>query len=134
MRTLAQRSASSYENSRTGFRDCRFDGKRTRLTSPTPKPEYQFQRDLQSGPVSQLNGSQGNQTQRQSSLVQSSPEDRSPVDQLTVTQSTESSATTRSMTNKRDWELMGNQSLMEVEDQDQDNPPVNAKDDVVQLD
>ena len=84
--------------------------------------------------MSQLNGSQGNQALRQSSPVQSSPEARSPVDQLTVTQSTESSATTRSMTNKRDWELMGNQSLMEVEDQDQDNPPVNAKDDVVQLD
>ena len=70
----------------------------------------------------------------QYSPVQSSPEARSPVDQLRVTQSTESSAKTRSMTNKRDWELMGNQDLMEVEDQDQDNPPVNAKDDVVQLD
>ena len=53
LRTLVQKNSSAYANNRPGFRE-RFDGKRPRITSPTSKPEYQFQRGLQNSPVFQL--------------------------------------------------------------------------------
>ena len=71
LRTLVQRNSSAYSNNRGGFRE-RFDVKRPRLVSPTPKPEYQFQRSLQNSPVFQLHGSLGNPVQGRSSPLLSS--------------------------------------------------------------
>ena len=116
--TLVQKNSSAYANNRPGFRE-RFDGKRPRITSPTSKPEYQFQRGLQNSPVFQLHGSQGNPAQRQSSPLQSSLEPRSPVDQSSVTRASESSATHGSKTSDKNWEISENQSLMEIEDQEE---------------
>ena len=84
LRTFVQRNSSAYSNNRGGFRE-RFDGKRPRLVSPNPKPEYQFQRSLQNSPVFQLHGSLGNPGQGRSSPLLTSLKPRSPVDQSSVT-------------------------------------------------
>jgi hypothetical protein len=95
LRTLVQRNSSGYSNNRGGFRE-RFDVKRPRLVSPSPKPWMDAQRSLQNSPVFQLNGSLGNPVQGRSSPLLTSSEPRSPVDQSSVTRASESSATNRS--------------------------------------
>ena len=54
-----------------------------------------------------------------------------------MTRATESSATNASKTSDKNWEISENQSLMEIEDQeeqDQENQLVNAQNVVVQHD
>ena len=54
-----------------------------------------------------------------------------------MTRATESSATNGSKTSDKNWEISENQSLMEIEDQeeqDQENQLVDAQNVVVQLD